>query len=330
LEGFLTKLENRETALEILFHAIRGAPTTRNKFIGKVSVERMEQDGHIFVEPGEGLDRHNLYIRMPFLFIYIYNSYLRVLPPGMETLFNHEAKITWQTWESFNAVFEVFNNNFLVEKGNSLNTIGNIYHRADGSPRTKGLWVLTKPVELVPLLHQFPSSNPVIHKEKGNEIDWTTHKWLFLNAASAPFGDVVSFRAVPDNAQSNSHFFGRCVSTVVVSSQQKWDYYGKEFSSQKAIEEHEKAVKTAKGILPDSCGIITVCFTTQPFNDVASLPDGVLVVHQGNFKDYYGPFATRATFAIAHSLNPNFADIQHLQVLEGVGPETAKAIVTER
>ena len=54
-----------------------------------------------------------------------------------------------------------------------------------------------------------------------------------------------------------------------------------------------------------------------------------LIVHQGNFKDYYGPFANRA-FSIANILNPNFADIQHLKVLEGVGEETAKEIAQER
>jgi len=55
-----------------------------------------------------------------------------------------------------------------------------------------------------------------------------------------------------------------------------------------------------------------------------------MVVARQNFKKYYGPFAERASFALATSLNPNFADVQHLQSVPGVGEVTARAIVQAR
>jgi len=53
-------------------------------------------------------------------------------------------------------------------------------------------------------------------------------------------------------------------------------------------------------------------------------------VAQQNFKGYYGPFAERASFSLAISLNPNFADVQHLQAVQGVGEVTAREIAQAR
>ncbi len=55
-----------------------------------------------------------------------------------------------------------------------------------------------------------------------------------------------------------------------------------------------------------------------------------MVVAQQNFKGYYGPFAERASFSLASSLNPNFADVQHLQAVQGVGEVTARKIAQAR
>jgi len=167
--------------------------------------------------------------------------------------------------------------------------------------------------------------------ESGTLIDWSTCRHLLLNGKSAEFGDTVLIRAA--EKQTAQKYFGRPVNTIIVSGQQKWDYNGEDFTLEQALHEHKKALETAarEGI-PDSCGLITVIFTTQQFpkDKIQSIPKDILIIHQGNFKDYYGPFSTRAVFSVAHHLNPNFADIQHLQVLEGVGEETAKVIATER
>jgi len=224
-------------------------------------------------------------------------------------------------------------NNFLLSEKEKINlTLGEFYNKADGHDETKNLLVELYQLEVAPVVNRFPSKNqPVIHKDTGKEIDWTTCRYLLLNGKSAEFGDTVLIRAA--EKQIAQKYFRRPVNTIIISGQQKWDYNGEDFTLEQALNEHNKALKTAEREgLPDSCGIITVIFTTQPFpkDKIQSIPKDILIIHQGNFKDYYGPFATRAAFSIAHTLNPNFSDIPHLQVLEGIGQETAKAIALER
>jgi len=328
LEGFV--LKNKAAALQVLNHAIRNISVTRDLVLGNVVIDQMEQDGHIFLHR-VGTD---YYFRMPFLFIYIYDQHLRIIPRELaEVAFNHDNKVMWQDWEYFNALFQVFMNNFLLyEKGKLDMTLGDFYYKADGTDDTKNLCVELDPLELAPVVHRFPSkTNPVVHKDTGKVINWATCRYLLLNGKSAEFGDTVLIRAT--DKQITQNYFGRQVNMIIVSGQQKWDYNGEDFTLEQALHEHKKALETAKREgLPDSCGLITVIFTSQqlPKDKIQSIPKDILIIHQGNFKDYYGPFAARAAFSVAHNLNPNFADIQHLQVLEGVGEETAKVIAQER
>lgn len=319
---------HRSAAIEVLTHAIRGISITRDRVFGNLSVEEMEYRGYIFLQQ-VGM---NYYFRMPFLFVHLYNERLHIIPQELAAVeFNHDRKVTWQDWESFNAGFQVFLNNLLYEKGKIDLTLGDFYHKADGHDDTKNLLITLHQLELVSLRHQCPSKNQsVVSKDIGN-IDWTTCRYVLLNGKSAKFGDTVLPRVA--EKQSAQKYFGRQVNIIIISGQQKWDYNGEDFTLEQAMEEHKKALETAKSAgIPDSCGLITVIFTTQPLpkDKIQSIPKDFLVIHQGNFKDYYGPFAARAAFSVAHDLNPNFADIQHLQALEGVGEETAKEIVQER
>ena len=328
LEGLI--LKNKAAALQVLNHAIRNISVTRDVVLGNVVIEQMEQDGHIFLHQ-VGTD---YYFRMPFIFIFIYNQHLHFIPRELaEVAFNHDNKVTWQDWESFNALFQIFMNNFLLYEKAKINlTLGDFFYKADGNEETKNLLVELDPLEVAPVVHRFPSKNqPVVHKDTGKVIDWATCRYLLLNGKSAEFGDTVLIRAA--EKQTAQKYFGRKVNMIIVSGQQKWDYNGEDFTLEQAKNEHKKAQETAKreGLLK-SCGLITVIFTTQqlPKDKIQSIPKDILIIHQGNFKDYYGPFAARAAFSIAHNLNPNFADIQHLQTLEGVGEKTAKAIALER
>ena len=328
LEGFI--LEHKAAAIEVLGHAIRATSITRDGVLGNVSVEEMELKGHLFLHKVET----NYYFRMPFLFIFIYNQYLKIIPSELaDVAFNPDNKMTWQGWESFNAIFQVFLNNLLFyEKGKIDFTLGDFYYKADGHNDTKSLCIKLDPLEVTPVVHRFPDKSlPVLHKITGEAIDWTTCRYLLLNGKSAEFGDTVLIRSA--EKQTAQKYFGRPVNMLIVSGQQKWDYNGKDFTIEQAVKEHKKALETAKSAgIPDSCGLITVIFTTQrlPKDKIQSIPKDILIVHKGNFKDYYGPFANRAAFSIANILNPNFADIQHLKVLEGVGEETAKEIAQER
>jgi hypothetical protein len=262
--------------------------------------------------------------------VFIYDQYLHILPRELATVaFNHDNKVTWQGWESFNALFQAFMNNFLAcEKQTTEVTLGELYYKADGHDDTKNLCVKLDSLEVAPVVHRFPSkTQSVIHAYTGKTLDWTTCKYLLLNGKSAEFGDTVMIQQA--EKKSAQFYFGRQVDLILISGQQKWDYNGEDFSLEQAENEHKKVQETAEREgLPKSCGLITVIFTTQqlPKEMIQSIPRDILIIHKGNFKDYYGPFAARAAFSIAHSLNPNFADIQHLQVLEGIGEETAKAI----
>jgi DNA uptake protein ComE-like DNA-binding protein len=299
--------------------------------LDKIVIDQMEQDGHVFLHR-VGTD---YYFRMPFLFIFVYDQYLHIIPRELaEVAFNHDNKVTWQGWESFNALFQVFMNNFLHdEQGTSDISLGDFYYMADGQDDTKNLCIKLEPLEVAYVKHQFPSlTQPVVDKDTGKSIDWTTCSHVLLNGKYAQFGDTVLIRAT--EKQTAKKYFGRKVDTIIISGQQKWDYNGEYFTLKQAKNEHNKALETAaiEG-LPKSFGIITVIFTTQPLrkDKIQKIPKDILIIHQGNFKNYYGPFATRAAFSIAHTFNPNFADIQHLEeVLEGVGEETAKEIAKER
>jgi len=81
-------------------------------------------------------------------------------------------------------------------------------------------------------------------------------------------------------------------------------------------------------------GVVTMCFTSQPLDetDENNLPlDNILIVHRGNFNQYYGPFATRAAFSMTRAFNPNFTDMPHLiAAMKGVGEATAQKILKRR
>jgi hypothetical protein len=230
------------------------------------------------------------YFSMPFLFLFAYDQYLRIFPSELaEVAFNHDNTVKWKDWES---LFHVFMNNLMIyEKDKTELTLGNFYFKADGQDYTKNLPVELGPLEVAPVVHPFPSkTQPVVLRDSKRMIDCTKY---FVN-------------------------------TIFISGQQN---NGGDFTLEQAKNEHKKAQETAKREgLSDS---VTVIFTTQlfPKDKIQFIPKDILIIHQCNFKDYYGPFAVRAAFSITKCLNRNF-DIQHLQVL--VGEETAKAIESKQ
>jgi hypothetical protein len=79
LEGLV--LKDKDTALQVLNHAIRNISITRDVVLNGVMVEQMEQDGHVFLHR-VGTDH---YFCMPFLFmINIYTFSL----------------VSWRQWHS--------------------------------------------------------------------------------------------------------------------------------------------------------------------------------------------------------------------------------------
>jgi len=152
IEGFI--LKNKEAALQVINHAIKNISVSRDMVLESVAIEQMELGGHIFLHR----IKTDYYFRMPFLFLFIYNQYLHIIPNKLATVaFNHESELMWKNWESFNAIFQVFVNNFLLyEKGNIDLSLGDFYYKADGQRDTKNLCFKLDSLELVPVVHRFP------------------------------------------------------------------------------------------------------------------------------------------------------------------------------
>lgn len=124
----------------------------QDRVLGNISVEEMEHKRHIFLHQV----RTNYYFHMLFLFIFIYNQHLHIISNELaEITFNQDNKMTWQDWKSFNVLFEVFLNNFLLYKKEKIDlTLGDFYHKSDGHDDTENLHIELNPLEVVPVVIQ--------------------------------------------------------------------------------------------------------------------------------------------------------------------------------
>ncbi|RUS29163.1 hypothetical protein BC938DRAFT_480973 [Jimgerdemannia flammicorona] len=74
-----------------------------------------------------------------------------------------------------------------------------------------------------------------------------------------------------------------------------------------------------------------IFFTTQKTPDNIKLPPNSGIVDQKNWNDYFGPFAGRAfVYGLMGAPNINTADFTTLQLVDGVGPATARKIMVKR
>lgn len=318
IDGFIT--ENTGAAAQVLRHAIFNMPIRRDFFLSGVLVGEMEDRGHVFLEQNS---IGHLVLRMPFLFVYIYNTHLQILPEPLAKCFNLDVEFLWQNWEKFNAYYETFLTNFHRSLRAADITIGDLFWSAYGTHKTRDLRVQLQQIEsVVSLENQFPSTLRTINKDTGAEVDWKSGKYLLLNAKSAQFGDTMSFRKAVDHSGK----------LVLTAGQEKWDYNGEVFNASSANNEHTKVLKAVEtnNLLSHLHSTVTVYITSQPIEDPHALQDGVLVIARQNFKEYYGPFADRAALASTAMLNPNFADFQHLKAIPGVGDVTAGKVLAER
>jgi hypothetical protein len=132
---------NQEAALEVLNYSLRNVLVEREQVLGNLTISSMEQSGYIFLHeayPGE------LYFRMPFIFLDIYNQYFRIIPPDelYEAPFNHNSEMSW---EKFNALFQVFMINLFCKKEKNYTTLGEFYNGAEGHDDTKNLCIAMDP-----------------------------------------------------------------------------------------------------------------------------------------------------------------------------------------
>jgi hypothetical protein len=132
INGFISK--HRDAAKQVLNYAIRAMPIRRDKILSGVAVAEMEYSGHVFLE--KTVIGHIVF-RMPFLFVVIYNENLLVVPLELSKIaFNHDAVLTWQAWEEFNAFYEIFMNNFYCSLEIKSMKLGDLFWKAYGTPTT--------------------------------------------------------------------------------------------------------------------------------------------------------------------------------------------------
>lgn len=253
IESFIAK--NQQAATQVLRHSLCALPVRLDTILSNVVVEKMELDGHVFLER---IEEGWLLFKMPVLFICIYNRFLSIIPRALMQPFSQDTTFYWQSWEKFNAFFEAFVTNTHVSLGTSDMELGSLIWGAYGSDQTLKTRVKIQTVDVVQLVHQFPSTTfDTIDCINGSKVDWKSGHYLLLNGRNAQFGDTISFREEVGTG---------C--RIILSGQEKWDYNGHEFTAASALYEHTKAQATAAQKLLSGT-IVTACFTSQPLDNTA-------------------------------------------------------------
>ena len=207
IQGFIS--HNQLAAAQILRHALCAIPVRRDTILSGIVVEKMEHDGHVFLEPIN--DGGWVSFRMPVLFIHIYSGYLSILPHALVQPFSQDNTTYWQDWEKFNAFFEAFVTNTHVNLGTQDMLLESLFWNAYGTKQTLETRVKIQKIDIAPLAHQFPSvSLDTVNRHTGGRVDWKSGKYLLLNGRSAPFGDLfLSINGLEEAQRRSSSSLGR-------------------------------------------------------------------------------------------------------------------------
>ncbi|CAI2163645.1 12433_t:CDS:2 [Funneliformis geosporum] len=319
---------NHKASYQLLYYCIGAIPVQLDTIISKVpmvlTIENMERDGFLILTS----DGPNYLIEMPFYFIYIYNTWLNIIPATIHKTFQPDSKMAWDTWEIFVANYEIFRNNLLVELEHYKEIpLRKFYRGAIGKDSVLNIWIRLEKLDLCDAKNQFPKTGLPINRSN-NEV-MKLDGLVFINGHSAKFADVFLVRkTVPENKN------------LIIGFQQKWYTTSKELTIDDIKDECNKnnnAFKHTKDrdlkkFLKKSI-IVTVIFTSRPFKaNPKDLPNNCLVISKENFKQYFGPlFSSRLTFDIINNLNINSAEPKRIaEAINGIGEILSKAIYDNR
>lgn len=332
LDAFIAN--NREASYKLLYYCIGAIPVeydtvmeTGSEKTKSLNVEDLERDGFLILKKNGA----KLLIEMPFYFIYIYNSWLDMVPSTIHKVFQPETKMAWHTWEIFVANYEIFHNNLFIElkkyKGVSLREF---YLGAIGKDSVLDIQMGLKKLDICEAKNQFPKSG--FPKNCSNDIVIKLDKLdglVVVNGQAAQFANVFLVRkTIPEGKD------------LIIGFQQKWYTTSKELTIDDIKEEctkNKKAFETAKDVnlrnFLEKAHIVTVIFTSRPFKgNSKDLPDDCLIITKENFEKYFGPlFASRLTLDIINNFNINSAEPKQItEVIKGVGDTISKAIYDNR
>ncbi|KAF9997291.1 hypothetical protein BGZ65_007124, partial [Modicella reniformis] len=277
---------------------------------GQYTLDTLERQTHTILENSK-VTKGMVFVRIPYFFLHLYNCATKDISGKLNYAFlkdwNEEHE--WNYFEHFIAEYEVFRTNLLVDDDHSTMTLKSLYQGAHGVEETLNHEVKLSKLTFSKATRRFPQTSP--KKRKGSEedmnMDWTSNV-VIKNAAGASFGDVCVYR---DNAKDEKK-------TLFALQAKKWTTNN---VTLKTIEkEHQTNCKAVESAPEHFSGVkdtrlITVMITTCSYTgDVDRIPPDCLLIHKGNFAEYFGDiFSFHAALSMAKNSNWNFLTREFLR-----------------
>ncbi|CAB5364583.1 unnamed protein product [Rhizophagus irregularis] len=295
-----------------------------------IKLEHLERDRHLILRKLEVTRK--VLIDIPYFFMYIYVDELGIFSNKLDRAFLPDSDWSWEDFEIFIADFIASKIRMIhvLEKTKSLK-LGDFFHGAQGSDVTLNLLINFEPVQIYKLKHQFPCLN-LSAKEGNYDLNKLEPGYIMINGYSAPFADVfflvdnpepiliaiqcrkrkksLDLRTIKDEHEKNSNISEK-MEEKAEKIRENAKVKGREMK-EKLQKEAEQYTKLADFL--SKYRIITIFITTQRFREeLESLPDDCILIHQENFDIFFGPvFSSRTKLVMTRDSNPNLSTASEL------------------
>ncbi|KAF9151751.1 hypothetical protein DFQ26_001138, partial [Actinomortierella ambigua] len=279
-----------------------------------LTLETLERDTHTILEDSSD-DKDKVLVRIPFFFLHTYNTVDEVRNTlGSAFLHDWGEGHEWRFFERLIAEYEALRTNFLIDDGQEEATLGNIYKGAFGRAETLNITVKLKELSVVEAEHRFPQMGGL--SADGQERDWRSGDVVVKNADGASFADVFVHRQGADTESLSILCALQAKKVERLSAKTLTDEHTKNKNAINAVPEgstlDRQGIKQAR--------IITILVTTADVDpklhnmDKTSFPEDCLLIHRGNFAEFFGEaFSVTAAFAATSDRNVNFTTRKDLQ-----------------
>ncbi|EXX56493.1 uncharacterized protein OCT59_015772 [Rhizophagus irregularis] len=310
--------------MNLLYHCVEGIPVEENKRLDNrgTTVKDLQPEGHFSLSSYDGQDL--FFIEMPFFFVCIYNDILKIVDVElMRKAFSvNNSFMYWQEWELFVGHHIAFRINLAIKMRENELSLRNLHPGAYGTKenldivmklKELGIWEASR--------EQFPLNLNLTDNSDGSKIPWDNGHCVVVNGTSAEPRNI--FYVMED---VSGVFY-----IIMCQNKNKWDYGSNKMTEKNVSDEDEKNFNSVKHSELHGIKIITIIFTTQPYEGSENLPE-ILIVSKDNFKSYFGPvFSARATFFLTRDINPNFWDINGLKnTIKGIGDDSINTVIAKR
>ncbi|CAB5104331.1 unnamed protein product [Rhizophagus irregularis] len=295
-----------------------------------IKLEHLERDRHLILRKLEVTRK--VLIDIPYFFMYIYVDELGIFSNKLDRAFLPDSDWSWEDFEIFIADFIASKIRMIhvLEKTKSLK-LGDFFHGAQGSDVTLNLLINFEPVQIYKLKHQFPCLN-LSAKEGNYDLNKLEPGYIMINGYSAPFADVfflvdnpepiliaiqcrkrkksLDLKTIEDEHEKNSNISEK-IKEKAEKIREDAEVKGREMK-EKLRNEAEQYTQLADFL--SKYRIITIFITTQRFREeLESLPDDCILIHQENFDIFFGPvFSSRTKLVMTRDSNPNLSTASEL------------------